>query len=141
MMATETIFQIVLVVFCSTRTQCYAWALIQNHAHLLLRTGLVPIATVMRRLLTGYAVSFNRKYRRHGQLFQNRYKSILCQEDPLFDINVKKGRKQYRRFVEKGIAEGRKPDLVGGGLLNLQKDSIFRSRPSANLFNAVKRSL
>ena len=28
-----------------------------------------------------YAVSFNRKYRRHGQLFQNRYKSILCQED------------------------------------------------------------
>ena len=35
----------------------------------------------MRRLLTGYAVSFNRRHRRHGQLFQNRYKSILCQED------------------------------------------------------------
>jgi hypothetical protein len=35
----------------------------------------------MRRLLTGYAVSFNLKYRRHGHLFQNRYKSILCQED------------------------------------------------------------
>ena len=41
-------------------------------------TGRVPIATVMRRLLTGYAVSHNR---RHGHLFQNRYKSILCQED------------------------------------------------------------
>ncbi len=39
------------------------------------------MATVMRRLLTGYAVSFNRRHRRHGQLFQNRYKSILCQED------------------------------------------------------------
>jgi len=35
----------------------------------------------------------------------------------LFDVTVKKGRKQYRRFVEKGIAEGRKPDLVGGGLI------------------------
>ena len=35
----------------------------------------------MRRLLTGYAVSFNRRHRRHGHLFQNRYKSILCQED------------------------------------------------------------
>ena len=69
-------------ILLDTRTPCYAWALIPNHAHLLLRTGLVPIATVMRRLLTGYAVSFNRKYRRHGQLFQNRYKSILCQEDP-----------------------------------------------------------
>jgi len=35
----------------------------------------------MRRLLTGYAVSFNRRHRRHGQLFQNRYKSVICQED------------------------------------------------------------
>ena len=63
-----------------TRTPCYAWALIPNH-HLLLRTGLSPLATVMRRLLTGYAVSFNRRDRRHGHLFQNRYKSFLCQED------------------------------------------------------------
>jgi len=42
----------------------------------------VPIATVMRRLLTGYAQQFNRRHHRHGQLFQNRYKSILCEEDP-----------------------------------------------------------
>ena len=35
----------------------------------------------MSRLLTGYAVSYNRRHRRHGHLFQNRYKSILCQED------------------------------------------------------------
>jgi hypothetical protein len=35
----------------------------------------------MRRVLTGYAISFNRRYQRHGQLFQNRYKSIICQED------------------------------------------------------------
>ena len=64
-----------------TNTRCYAWALIPNHFHLLLRTGSVPISTVMRRLLTGYAVWFNRKYRRSGHLFQNRFKSILCQED------------------------------------------------------------
>ncbi len=64
-----------------TRTRCFAWALLPNHAHLLLQTGLLPIASLMRRLLTGYAVSFNLKYRRHGHLFQNRYKSILCQED------------------------------------------------------------
>jgi putative transposase len=35
----------------------------------------------MRRLLTGHAIYFNRRHRRHGHLFQNRYKSILCQED------------------------------------------------------------
>jgi len=64
-----------------TKTRCFAWSLIPNHFHLLLKTGQVPIATVMRRLLTGYAVSYNRRHHRHGHLFQNRYKSILCQED------------------------------------------------------------
>ena len=60
---------------------CYPWVLMSNHAHFLLRTGTVPIAKVMRRLLTGYAVSFNHRHKRHGQLFQNRYKSIVCQEE------------------------------------------------------------
>jgi putative transposase len=64
-----------------TGTPCYAWALIPNHAHFLFRTGKVPLATLMRRLLTGYAVSFNRRHKRVGHLFQNRYKSIVCQED------------------------------------------------------------
>ena len=64
-----------------TKTVCYAWALLPNHFHLLLKTGNLPIATVMRRLLTGYAVTFNRRHHRTGHLFQNRYKSILCQED------------------------------------------------------------
>ena len=62
-----------------TKTICYAWALIPNHFHLLLRTGPVPISTVMRRLLTGYALWYNRTHRRHGHLFQNRFKSVLCQ--------------------------------------------------------------
>lgn len=65
----------------ATQTSCFAWALIPNHFHLLLRTGNVPISVVMKRLLTGYAVNFNRRHHRYGHLFQNRYKSILCQED------------------------------------------------------------
>jgi REP element-mobilizing transposase RayT len=67
-----------------TRTHCFAWALIPNHFHLLLKTGTVPIATLMRRLLTGHAVTFNRSHRRAGHLFQNRYKSILCRQEPIF---------------------------------------------------------
>ena len=68
-------------ILLETKTACYAWVLIPNHFHLLLRTGNVPVSIVMRRLLTGYAVYHNRRHRRHGHLFQNRYKSILCQED------------------------------------------------------------
>lgn len=64
-----------------TETICYAWAFIPNHAHFLFRTGLVPLASLMRRLLTGYAVSFNHRHKRNGRLFQNRYKSIVCQEE------------------------------------------------------------
>jgi hypothetical protein len=56
-----------------TATPCFSWALISNHVHFLLRTGRVPLATVMRRLLTGCAVSSNRPCYRHGQLFRNRY--------------------------------------------------------------------
>jgi REP element-mobilizing transposase RayT len=156
-------------VLTETGTPCFAWTLIPNHLHLLLKTGFTPIATVMRRLLTGYAVSFNRRHRRHGQLFQNRYKSILCQEDlyllelvryihlnpmrakvvkelkeldkfPYCGHSVLMGknkrewqdsdyilgfyngkystaRRRYREYVKKGIGDGRRSDLVGGGLI------------------------
>jgi len=156
-------------IFLETSTSCYAWALLKNHVHLLLRTGRVPISTVMRRLLTGYAQQFNRRYRRHGHLFQNRYKSILCEEDPyllelvryihlnpvragivkdikglskywkcghsalmgkrknewqdtdyilaLFDKKIVSARRYYSDFVKKGITQGPRLDLVGGGLL------------------------
>lgn len=59
-----------------------AWALLPNHAHLLVRTGQRPLSTAMRSLLTGYAGAFNRRHRRVGHLFQNRYKSILVEEEP-----------------------------------------------------------
>jgi REP element-mobilizing transposase RayT len=71
-------------VLSKSGTLCYACALIPNHFYLLLRTGNTAIATVMRRLLTGYAMDYNRRHRRSGHLFQNRYKSILCQEEPYF---------------------------------------------------------
>ena len=60
----------------------YAWALLPNHAHLLVRTGTRPLARSMRSLLTGYAGAFNRRHHRMGHFFQNRYKSIVVEEDP-----------------------------------------------------------
>ena len=69
-------------VLTECKAACYAFALLSNHVHLLIRTGASPVASLMRRLLTGYAVSFNKRHKRSGHLFQNRYKSILCEEDP-----------------------------------------------------------
>jgi len=62
--------------------ECLAWAIMTNHAHLLLRPQRAKLALFMRRLLTGYAVSFNLRHHRSGHLFQNRYKSIVCEEEP-----------------------------------------------------------
>lgn len=129
----------------------------------------MPLSTLMRRLLTGYVVGFNRRHRHHGPLFQNRYKSIICQEDiylrklvryihlnplrarivtslselnafkysghsvllgkkkrgwqdikyvlSLFGKSIRDGRKRYLSYVEEGLDQGRRPELVGGGLI------------------------
>ena len=62
----------------------YAWALMPNHFHLLARTGVRPLERAMRSLLAGYATRFNRRHERAGHLFQNRYKSTLCEDEPYF---------------------------------------------------------
>jgi len=153
----------------TTGTKILAWVLMDNHVHLLLFSGPSGVAAFMRRLLTGYAIWFNRRYQRSGHLFQNRYKSIVCDEDiyllelvryihlnPLrasvvksvgeldryrwsghsvlvgkrdnawqececvlrqFSDKPKKAMRVYRQFVQEGADNGRRLDLVGGGLV------------------------
>ncbi len=67
-----------------TGGKCLAWCLIPNHFHLLILRGKKPLAELMRRLMTGYAIGFNKRYRRCGHVFQNRYKGILCDEEEYF---------------------------------------------------------
>jgi len=59
----------------------YAWVLMSNHVHILFKSGKSGISDVMRKLLTWYALYFNRLHHRTGHLFENRYKSILCDEE------------------------------------------------------------
>lgn len=59
----------------------YAWVLMDNHVHILFKSGTKGISAVMRKLLTWYAQYFNRRHGRTGHLFENRYKSILCEEE------------------------------------------------------------
>ena len=152
--------------------RCFAWSFMPNHFHLLLKPAQYPLASLMRRLLSGHAVTFNLRHRRSGHLFQNRYKSIVCEEDPYFlklvryihlnplraglvadlqtlDVypwcghavlmgkqqmegqetsevlqyfgpTLSRSRRRYREFLQEGIKEGRRTDLVGGGLIRSQ---------------------
>jgi REP element-mobilizing transposase RayT len=153
----------------ATGTVIYAWALMSNHAHILIRSGPSGLPYFMRRLLAAYAAAYNRRHKRYGHLFQNRYKSIICEEDPYFTELVRyihlnplraglvdtlgrlnryawcghsvllgnrqnswqdrdyvlkwfgttqgPARRAYLQFVKQGINQGRRPELVGGGLI------------------------
>jgi putative transposase len=64
-----------------TSASLYAWALMPNHAHILLRTGELPLSQLVHRWLSQYVTRFNLIHRRAGHLFQNRFKNILVEED------------------------------------------------------------
>ncbi len=152
-----------------TKTRIFAWVLMSNHGHILLASGPLGLPKFMRRLLTGHAITYNRRHKRHGHLFQNRYKSIVCDADEYFRELVRyihlnpirakvvgrmsalgrypwcghgallgnidrdwqdsahvlswfgptetQAREAYIRYMRKGIAQGQRPDLVGGGLI------------------------
>ncbi len=53
---------------------------IASRAHILLRSSELGLCGFIRRWLTGYAICYNHRHRRWGHLFQNRYKSIVCDE-------------------------------------------------------------
>jgi putative transposase len=58
----------------------YAWALLSNHYHLLIRVSDTSFSEMMRRLNSRYARFYSKKYQRRGYLFQDRYKSIVTQD-------------------------------------------------------------
>src|SRR3990167_4593128 len=62
----------------------YAYVLLPNHFHLLVQTKKTPLAKIMSSLLTSYSMYFNKKYQRVGILFQNRFKSKLCDKESYF---------------------------------------------------------
>ena len=59
-----------------------SFALMPNHIHLQIKqTTIDGIVKLMKRLTTAYVMYFNRKYKRVGSLFQNRYKAVLIETD------------------------------------------------------------
>ncbi len=80
----------------------YSYVLMPNHFHLLIQTKKTPLAKVMSSLLTSYSMYFNRKYKRIGTLFQNRFKSKLCDKDSYF---LGASRYIHLNPVEAGLAE------------------------------------
>jgi len=62
----------------------YAYTLMNNHIHLLLKEGPESVSLIFKRLGTRYAQWFNMKYERGGHLFQNRFRSEPIEDDRYF---------------------------------------------------------
>lgn len=62
----------------------YAFCLMPNHFHLSIQTRKIPISKIMASLTTSYSMYFNRTYTHFGPVFQNRFKSILIENDSYF---------------------------------------------------------
>lgn len=64
--------------------EIYAYCLMNNHIHLLIKEGEEGLGLVFRRLGVAYVFWYNWKYSRCGHLFQDRYKSQVVDSDRYF---------------------------------------------------------
>lgn len=77
----------------------YAYCLMPNHYHFLIEENRMAIAKLMGRVFTSYAVYFNTKYKKHGPVFEDRFKSKLIQKDSYFQ--------QVSRYIHLNPVEAR----------------------------------
>ena len=59
----------------------FAWCLMDNHVHLLVKAETEQLSTMMKRLDSAYAIVFNMRNERVGHLFQGRFKSEPVESD------------------------------------------------------------
>ena len=64
--------------------QVYAWCLMGNHVHMLLKEGRVPLSVALKKILLSYSHYYNARYDRLGYLYQDRYKSQPIEDDAYF---------------------------------------------------------
>ena len=82
--------------------ELFAYCLMRNHVHMLIREGEMELPDVIRRVATTYAQYFNRKYGRVGHLFQDRYRSEAVKSEEQL---IQTLRYIHRNPVKAGICE------------------------------------
>jgi REP element-mobilizing transposase RayT len=61
----------------------HAFCLMQNHFHLIIEQKEdIPISNLISRLCTSYAKYINKKYKKVGHVFQDKFKAVLIENNP-----------------------------------------------------------
>ena len=85
-----------------SKYEIYAYCLMGNHMHLLIKIGQESLEQVMRRICGSYVYWYNKKYDRIGNLFQDRFKSKPVEDDGYFMTVL---RYIYRNPVKAGLVK------------------------------------
>lgn len=64
--------------------EIYAYCLMRNHLHLLIKEGMEPLSRSVKRIGVSYVYWYNWQYGRKGHLFQDRYRSEPVEDDAYF---------------------------------------------------------
>ncbi len=87
---------------CGTNCTYYAYCLMSNHFHLLVRERDESIGDTVKRIVSSYVYYFNRKYQRDGHLFKERFKSEPVNDMAYFTTLL---RYIHQNPVKAGLAE------------------------------------
>jgi len=124
----------------------YAYCLMDNHVHLYINPNGADISTFMHSLNSAYVAYFNRKYKRHGHLFQGRFASTIVDSlaysltlsayihNNCKDIPEYHGREEQYPFSSYGIYLGIRKDKE-----DLVDTSFILRHFSENIVNARKK--
>ena len=103
----------------------YSYVLMSNHVHIYINPCGFDISTFMRCLNNAYVSYFNRKYDRHGHLFQGRFASTIVDNDTYSltlsayihnnakDLPGYAGKEEYYRYSSYGVYTGCRKDTDG----------------------------
>ena len=120
---------------CSTNYTLYAYCLMSNHFHLLIREREDDLGMAVKRIASSYVYYYNRKYLRDGHLFKERFKS-----EPVSDMAyfVTLLRYIHQNPVKAGIVTSVKDyNYSSWGEYNGQVEPVFRICDTRTVLNRI----
>ena len=124
----------------------YAYCLMPNHVHILLKEENEGLSSVIKRISAAYALFYNKKYERVGHLFQDRFKSEPVNDESYFFTLI-------RYIHQNPVAAGLSADVAsypwsswleyeGGNRLSICKTlSVLHRMPIVQLRELVNEPL
>lgn len=118
-----------------SKCEIYAYCLLDNHIHLLLKEGQEPLATTMKKIGTSYVYYYNWQYNRKGHLFQDRFKSEPVEDDNYFLTVI---RYIHLNPIKAGIADNLSSYPYSSYIEYINKTKLINPIFALNMFHQDK---